>query len=705
MAGYTRQDVSNNIADGNIINASDFDNEYNAIEAAFNASTGHTHDGTSAEGAPITKIGPTQDVVAGASSLTPKTDNTVDLGSSVLEFKDLWIDGVANIDSLVADTADINAGTIDGASIGANSASSGAFTTLSASSTTTLSALTASTALALNASKEIVSVTNTGTGNNVLDTSPILVTPNLGTPSAVALTNATGLPLTTGVTGTLPVANGGTGQTTAQAAMNTFAGTTTSGQYLRGNGSNVVMSAIQAGDVPTLNQNTTGTASNVTGTVAVANGGTGLTSFTANGVLYASSTSALATGSALTFDGTTLGVTTGVNVGSGTSQGYLAGKILQFYNTGTGDGTINAADDTSSVVAIGINKTELKFYSSGSEQMRLNSTGLGIGTTNPGVKLDVQGTTARLLSGSASGLAFYDLGTDTTKVRWGVAGGANDFLTGSAQGDGCLFTMGGNALLFGIAQIERMRLDTSGNLGLGVTPSANDYTGVAQFKWIGHSVTPREVDNFALTMNAYHGGGGWKYGNTAAASAYIQSSTGHTWFTAPSGTAGNAISFVQAMTLGASGRWLLGTTAGVGSDFTSIRFDSAGSYPQGMNMVDSNASANGTIFQVFRKSDDTYLGNIRRNSTDNAIYVGGNSYLALGSGDTERARIPSTGGMVIGTAALATNATDGFLYVPTCAGTPTGTPTTQTGTAPIVVDTTNNKLYFYSGGQWRDAGP
>lgn len=60
-------------------------------------------------------------------------------------------------------------------------------------------------------------------------------------------------------------------------------------------------------------------------------------------------------------------------------------------------------------------------------------------------------------------------------------------------------------------------------------------------------------------------------------------------------------------------------------------------------MVDSNASASGTAFQVFRKSDDTYLGNIRRNETDNAIYVGGNSYLALGSGDTERARIDTAG--------------------------------------------------------------
>lgn len=79
------------------------------------------------------------------------------------------------------------------------------------------------------------------------------------------------------VTGVVAIANGGSGQTTAQTAMNAFAGAVTSGQYLRGNGTNVVMSAIQAADVPTLNQNTTGTAANVTGVVAIANGGTGQT--------------------------------------------------------------------------------------------------------------------------------------------------------------------------------------------------------------------------------------------------------------------------------------------------------------------------------------------------------------------------------------------------------------------------------------------
>jgi hypothetical protein len=79
------------------------------------------------------------------------------------------------------------------------------------------------------------------------------------------------------VTGTVAIANGGTGSTTQQAAVNALAGAVTSGQFLRGNGTNVVMSAIQAADVPTLNQSTTGTAANVTGTVAIANGGTGAT--------------------------------------------------------------------------------------------------------------------------------------------------------------------------------------------------------------------------------------------------------------------------------------------------------------------------------------------------------------------------------------------------------------------------------------------
>lgn len=64
-----------------------------------------------------------------------------------------------------------------------------------------------------------------------------------------------------------------------------------------------------------------------------------------------------------------------------------------------------------------------------------------------------------------------------------------------------------------------------------------------------------------------------------------------------------------------------------------------------------------------------------------------------------------TGTVVCNTGALSTNATDGFLYVAACSGVPTGTPTTYTGRSPIVIDSSNNRLYFYSSGAWRNAGP
>ncbi len=95
--GYTRTDTINNIADGNIINAADFDGEYDAIEAAFNSSSGHTHDGTSGEGGPVTVLGPAQDFVASTTDIKPKTNNTLDVGTTGLKFKDLHLAGTANL--------------------------------------------------------------------------------------------------------------------------------------------------------------------------------------------------------------------------------------------------------------------------------------------------------------------------------------------------------------------------------------------------------------------------------------------------------------------------------------------------------------------------------------------------------------------------------------------------------------------------------
>ena len=95
--GYVRADTANNIANGNVINADDLDNEFNAVEASFNSTTGHTHDGTTSEGGPIEVIGPSQDIVATASLLRPKTNNAVDLGTTSLKYKDLHMAGTAAI--------------------------------------------------------------------------------------------------------------------------------------------------------------------------------------------------------------------------------------------------------------------------------------------------------------------------------------------------------------------------------------------------------------------------------------------------------------------------------------------------------------------------------------------------------------------------------------------------------------------------------
>ena len=98
MAGYTRQDLANNIANGNVIDADDLDNEFNAIDAAFNNATGHTHDGTAENGSPITVVGPVQDVIVTTAVMRPKTTNVLSLGTDAVRYKDLFLEGNADVD-------------------------------------------------------------------------------------------------------------------------------------------------------------------------------------------------------------------------------------------------------------------------------------------------------------------------------------------------------------------------------------------------------------------------------------------------------------------------------------------------------------------------------------------------------------------------------------------------------------------------------
>ena len=161
MAGtsYTRQ---SSMSDGDTITAALFNNEFNQLLNAFSyassGTTGHQHDGGAGEGGNIEIIGD-QDflnkiVVDGTNNrwgffvqvsssaveqirvqdgaIVPVTDNDIDLGTSSLEFKDAYFDGTVTTDALVADTADINGGTVDGATIGASSATTIVGTTITA---------------------------------------------------------------------------------------------------------------------------------------------------------------------------------------------------------------------------------------------------------------------------------------------------------------------------------------------------------------------------------------------------------------------------------------------------------------------------------------------------------------------------------------------------------------------------------------------
>ena len=166
MTGFVRQSAADIVPTG-VVRAAPINNELNALRDAFAANGGHKHDGTAAEGHPVPVMGDTDllnkiatdtsnnrhgvfvEVAAAAVEqvrfqdgvIVPVTDNDIDLGTSALEFKDLYIDGTANIDSLVADTADINGGTVDAAVVGASTPAAGTFTTLTAN--TSLVAATA----------------------------------------------------------------------------------------------------------------------------------------------------------------------------------------------------------------------------------------------------------------------------------------------------------------------------------------------------------------------------------------------------------------------------------------------------------------------------------------------------------------------------------------------------------------------------------
>jgi hypothetical protein len=491
--------------------------------------------------------------------------------------------------------------------------------------------------------------------------------------------------LSTGVTGTLAVANGGTGITAFGSGVATALGVNvgSAGAFVVNGGA---LGTPSSGTVTNL----TGTASiNINGTVGATTPNTGsfttlttsstvtINGGTANGVAYLNGSKVLTTGSALTFDGSQLGVGTagstsnGLKLNSGNAGAnyvlYRDGTtgLLQVYGNQTGfNGLLVSGVDGQQYLS---DPAKHIWSVSNSEQMRLTSTGLGIGTSSPNTRLTIGGYSSAnqtpdiQITRSSSGTAIQT----GPNITFGDGTTNNTTTLQVTQGRFGVWNYGSGAWN------ERLSIDAAGNLGLGVTPSA--WSGVVpralQFQYGCSIAAQSNAYNLHFLRNAYFDGG-WKYLNSAPAVRFALNDDagtgGFAWFYAGSGNAGDTISFTQAMTLDASGRLGLGAT----SPGTNLHIGT-GSSPENLGVTLSRGAT--TNFYLAHDGTKTFIAGI--DPANDGPKIGSlNSYPFLFvTGNSERARITSGGDLLVGTTSTQTgvagDAVGITLYGPSATGT------------------------------------
>jgi hypothetical protein len=376
-----------------------------------------------------------------------------------------------------------------------------------------------------------------------------------------------------------------------------------------------------------------------------------------------------------TVDGVTIG---GAAAGAGTFTNLTASGTVNFTGATVSNlGSVTTADingGTVDGVTIGGASAGAATFTNLTASNTINFTGATISNGGSVTTIDINGGT---IDGAVIGGASAAAGTFTTATVGAGTVGAPSLTTTGDTNTGIWFPAA-DTLAASTVGTERMRINSSGRVGIATsTPSTDAILTVngsiavaiptrnaASANQIGVWTSDDPVDNARAAISFATVAGG------SSSSSYIAFATNN-----------YGVSGGERMRIDASGN------VGIGTSSPGSKLDVSGNI---------RVSGNSQL-QIFNGAGTSGVSI----QTDNASPAS----MTLSTGGSERMRIDASGNVRIGTAALATTATDGFLYIPTCAGTPTGTPTAITGLAPLVINTTNNKLYFYSGGAWRDAGP
>jgi hypothetical protein len=318
------------------------------------------------------------------------------------------------------------------------------------------------------------------------------------------------------------------------------------------------------------------------------------------------------------------------SAGSGLTIGSTTTADIQFSDATTGTGQY------AGLIRYSHTSDFMGLWTASTERMRIDASGnLGVGTSSPDALLDVERLSA---SGTGPAARFYrNQQTIENLIGFSiynnVSGGLVDTTLVYGNTVNSYLAIGQHN---GTSYAERMRIDAAGNVGIGVAPSAwgstyralqikNDNTNNS-----GAIHSDNNSLNIGLGNNFYRNDVGSYYINTANATDYLQFNGRHEWSTAPSGTAGNAISFTKVMALDASGNLGVGTASPRAvTNFTNI----------GIN------GTSGSFIDFF--TGGTRYGTISSTSAELNISTPTALPFTFSTNATERMRIDSSGNVGI----------------------------------------------------------